>query len=210
MISQRTNLLSSNLDISDLHIHRNYSISSNSYSPHFTNDYDFCLFSSLINDKTFQLYNEKHEYVRKCHQRAQTLIRLDTKVFNGQDATTQEIWIGQIESMLAAIKVFTNYSKALPGFSNILHSDFPRMLKKRIYDYNVLKNASLFIDGEYYWCLPNGIHYSRNIMKRMVGEALTDAIFGFQRDLDDLRLTAKELALMIPLMLSKPGLYNSF
>ena len=169
-------------------------------------DYDSSLFMSLINDKLYQLFNEKQDYVEVCHQRALAIIRLGTRQLDGQDAAIHEVWEGLMNSLRHIIKRFIQYSKELPGFSNIAHRDFFRMANKRIYGYMLLKKSLLFINGEYYWRMPNGIHYSKGMMVKIIGSEVTEKLFSFEDELSRLQLTRKELALTIPIVLSQPGL----
>ena len=166
---------------------------------------DSCLFTALINDKVYQLFNEKHSFEFSCYERALMLIKFGVKVFDGQDASMQEITQGIVESMRHATKSFVLYLKEMPSFSQLSKHDFTTMICKRVYYYIMLKNSFLYIDGEYYWRLPNGIHYSRALVRKIIGDAFTDFVFNFEAELNSLMLTRKELALTLSLVVSQPG-----
>ena len=174
--------------------------------PNPTNHYESSMFRALLNDKVLQLFNEKHGYEYKCYERARALIQVGTKTYDGHDAQVHEIWQGLLESIRLVSKVLVRYAKEMPGFAQLSKRDFDKMTNKRLYDYILIKNAFLFIDGEYYWQLPNGIQYSRANVRLIIGEYLTNLMFDFEYELDKLKMTKKELTLMIPVVISRPGL----
>ena len=167
-------------------------------------DFSFVLITSILNDRCYQLYIEKHEKTLYLREKACSLIKMGVKVLEGHDATIEELWQGLHESMRSSIKTFVAYTREMPGFSKLTRNDFANMSKKRLYVYMMLKNSLLYMNDEYYLRLSNGIHYSKSWKLKIAGEQVTNAMFAFANDLNALNLTTKERSLLFPLALVKP------
>ena len=173
-------------------------------------DLHSCLFNSLLNDKVYQVHNQQHISIAQFHQRALAIIHAGVIDFQGHDATTKELWQGLMHALANTIKLFIRYCKELPGFSQISSRDLGRMVKLRLYDYCALKNFVLYINGEHFLFLPNGIQLSRSLMLKTLGSFVTAALFDFSNELNGMDMTRKELALTIPYILTRPGLFSFF
>jgi hypothetical protein len=110
--------------------------------------------------------------------------------------------------MTSVIKSYIQFSKEIPGFSQMTKKDFENMIKKCIYVYMILKNSILYIDNEYYLRLANGVQYTKKWKMQVVGENLLNKMFKFANCLNGLKMTVKELSLLFPFVMTKPCKLN--
>ena len=169
-------------------------------------DSESYLFDSSHKEYILKAYEEMSQDIWEYRDRALCLIRAGTTVHEGHDAATNEIWYGTMQSMVDLANNFFAYVRHLPGFSRLTKRDLSTMAKTRIYEFPLLRNAVIFIDGEHYWRFCNGIVYTKRQMAKILGSYLTQVIFNFERELNNLNLTKKELSLFIPFILAQPGL----
>jgi len=75
-------------------------------------------------------------------------------------------------------------------------------MNNKVFDFFLLRNAPLFINGESFMMLPNDIQYTRSWMNQVIGIEMTNDLFDFTYRFNKLGLTTKELALLYPLLLT--------
>jgi hypothetical protein len=120
-----------------------------------------------------------------------------------ENITVELVWDGLLLSIPFFVRRFNSFSKNLPGFRSITIHDLNEMMNCNMFNFWIFTQYSMFQDGEYYDILPNGVHYSRYWMKRIIGVKTVEAIFKFCAFLHDLHLTFNELALLMALVITR-------
>lgn len=166
------------------------------------------IISSLINDKIYQLYNTHSEDTLVSYERAKKLVEKGTSVFgeNSPDTTLEKVRANLIQSIPGFVKSVILFAKEVPGLNELNETDFATIINNKLFDFFVIMNSILFINGESYLYLPNNVHYSRYWLNKIKGKATTDALFEFVTELNELGLTNKEKALLIVLVFTMPDL----
>lgn len=167
-------------------------------------DSNYFLISSLINDKIYQLYNEHTRHISQFYDRARYLIKNNIRVFDGHDMELEKVWNSLVESIPEFVKLVIKFSKQVPGLNEINESDFATIINNKLFDFFIITNSSLFIDGESYLYLPNNIQYTRSWMNKIKGVEVTDKLFAFVDDFNSLYFSNKEKALLITLLFTMP------
>ena len=178
-------------------------------------DSSFHLIVSTINDKVYQLFNNSNTKVNEAYERAQYLIKNKINIFDGHDVTTQEVLESLIECLPNFIHTIIMFFKEVPGINELDDSDFTIAINTRLFDFYVIQNAHLFIDGESYQILftkNKNIQYTREWMNKIKGKEKNDILFEFTEEFNKLNLTIKEKALLLILCFTFPGnlLFNKY
>ena len=168
-------------------------------------DSSYQIISSMLNDKIYQLYNECYKKVHEAYERAHHLIKNKVTVFEGHDSTTKEIWSCLVESIPSFVKMVISFAKECPGLNEIDQSDFTIVINSKLFDFYIIQNASLFIDGESYQIIANNIQYTRAWMNKIKAKEKNDILFEFTQEFNRLNLTLKEKALLTTLCFTFPG-----
>ena len=134
--------------------------------------------------------------------------RLGTHAFYEQDVTIKDVCDAIREWFPLSKRSSIDFARQLPGFNKLSEYDFNVMMLKKNLDFFLIKDAVLFINGECYLQLPNNITYRKKWMSQIIGEMLTLKLFNFVDEMNRLELTKKEVALMIPYVLTSPGMLN--
>ena len=79
------------------------------------------------------------------------------------------------------------------------------MINSKLFDFYIIQNASLFINGESYQIIANNVQYSRAWMNRIKSKEKNDILFEFAEEFNKLNLTLKEKALLSTLCFTFPG-----
>ena len=79
------------------------------------------------------------------------------------------------------------------------------MINSKLFDFYIIQNASLFINGESYQIIANNVQYSRAWMNRIKSKEKNDILFEFAEEFNKLNLTLKEIALLSTLCFTFPG-----
>jgi hypothetical protein len=183
---------------------------SSSFSPNPQLDYSYYIILSLISDKIYQAHIENNDKIASLYERAIRLIKDNVKIFEGHDVSLHEVWNSLLESIPQIVKNFISFAKEVPGLNELGSKDFTTIVNNRLFDYFIIKHAPLFIDGESFMMLPNNIQYSRDWLNKVVGEEMTNALFEFSEEFNSLNMTTKETALLIPFVLTVPGIILIF
>ena len=183
---------------------------SSSFSPNPQLDYSYYIILSLISDKIYQAHIENNDKIACLYERAIRLIKDNVKIFDGHDVSLHEVWNSLLESIPQIVKNFISFAKEVPGLNELSSKDFTTIVNNRLFDYFIIKHSPLFIEGESYMMLPNNIQYSRQWMNRVVGEEMTNALFEFSEEFNSLNMTTKETALLVPFVLTVPGIIFIF
>lgn len=172
-------------------------------------DESYHIISSLLSDKIYQIHNEHNEKVSKLQERATRLIYQGVTKFDGHDSTIKKVWEGLLESIPQVVKSLIAFAREIPGLNELNPDDFNLIINNKIFDFFILRNAPLFINGESFMVLPNEIQYTRKWMNQVIGVEMTNNLFDFTNRFNKLGLTTKELALLYPLILTGK-IYSNF
>lgn len=172
-------------------------------------DESYHIISSLLSDKIYQIHNEHNDKVSKLQERATRLIYQGITKFNGHDSTIKEVWEGLLESIPQVVKSLIAFAREIPGLNELNPDDFNLIINNKVFDFFILRNAPLFINGESFMVLPNEIQYTRKWMNQVIGVEMTNNLFDFTNRFNKLGLTTKEIALLYPLILTGK-IYSNF
>jgi hypothetical protein len=167
-------------------------------------DHSYQLISSLLNDKIYQMYNDCNKKVNEAYEKAQYLISHGITVYDGHDSNTKEIWNNLVESIPNFVKMVISFAKEVPGLCDMDQSDFTIVINSKLFDFYIIQNAHLFINGESYQIISNNIQYSRAWMNKIKTKAKNDVLFEFAEEFNRLNLTVKEKALLSTLSFTFP------
>lgn len=167
-------------------------------------DDSYHIISCLLSDKIYQLYIEQNEKVEKLYERALHLINKGITLHDGSDASINKVWDGLLESIPQCVKNLISFSKEIPGLNEVCQKDLTTLVNNRLFDFFIIKHSPLFINGESYMMLPNQIQYTRAWMVKIIGGEMVDKMFEFAEEFNCLNMTAKEIALMYPLVFTEP------
>jgi hypothetical protein len=163
---------------------------------------------SSVNDKIYQLYNNSNTKVNEAYERAQFLISNKIEIFEGHDASTKEVWNSIIETLPSFVKMAIMFLKEVPGLTELEDGDFTCIINSRLFDFYIIQNAQLFINGESYQILftkTRNIQYTRDWMNKIKTKEKNDILFEFTEEFNKLNLTIKEKALLVILCFTFPG-----
>lgn len=167
-------------------------------------DDTYHIVSSLLSDKIYQIYIDHNKPVENLLERAWCLLGNQVNVFEGWNASVKQVWDGLLESIPTQVKNLIFICKEIPGLNELCQKDLTNLVNNRLFDYFLIKHASLFINGESFLMLPNKIQYTRNWMLKIIGHEMVNSIFKFAEEFNALKLTSKEMALMYPFVLTMP------
>ena len=184
-------------------------IHSNWAQPNPKLDISFQLTLSFMSDKIYQVHIETNDRVAGFYQRAQQFIKSKNSItlVEGHNASLVDVWTGLLEGTKKNIKELISFARQIPGFDKVNTDDLKTILDNRLFDFFMIKHSFLFIDGECYIMLPNNIQYTKSWLTSVIGKLMTDALFEFADEFNQLGLTTKEVALMVPYILTIPGIY---
>ncbi len=171
-------------------------------------DLSFQLSLSFIGDKIYQVHIETNDRVAGFYQRAQKYLKSKNSImlFEGHNASRAEVWNGLLDGTKEHIKELIFFAKQIPGFEKVNKNDLKIILENKLPDFYMIKHSFLFIDGESFIMLPNNIQYTKSWQTNVIGNIMTNAIFDFADEFNKLGLTAKEIALLVPYLLTMPGI----
>lgn len=171
-------------------------------------DSNYLLISSLLNDKIYQVYNEHTKSINFYYERAKEMCenpKLSAESSGQQaDLTIEKVWSSLVESIPGFVKTVIAFAKEVPGFNDLNQRDFANIINNKLFDFFIISNAILFINGESYLYLPGNIRYTRHWMNRIKTPQITDKLFEFVAEFNELFLTSKEKALLIVLLFTMP------
>ena len=143
-------------------------------------------------------YNER--YLKD--QRQSYTKAVQTNPAMRQMAIMKEVWEGLLDSIPLIIRDLIVISRELPGLNELSIADFSTIVNNKVFDFYLLRNAPLLQHDESYYMLPNGVIYSRAWMNSIIGSEMTNAIFRFSQRLNKMQFTTKEMAILLPFILT--------
>lgn len=171
-------------------------------------DSNYLLISSLLNDKIYQVYNEHTKNINYYYDRAKELTENpEMSAASSQqqaDLTLEKVWSSLVESIPEFVKTVIAFAKEIPGLNELNQKDFATIINNKLFDFFIISNSILFINGDSYLYLPHNIRYTRYWMNRIKTREVTDKLFGFVADFNELFLTSKEKALLVVLLFTMP------
>ncbi len=173
-----------------------------------TYDSNYFIISSLINDKIYQLYIEHSKRTYSYYDKSVKLSQNRDQQLKGYDCSLKEIWNALIESIPEFVKSVILFAREIPGLNEISNNDFSIIINNRLFDFYIIMNSVLFINGESYMYLKDDIVYTREWHNKIKGKEKTDALFSFAEFFNSLNFTTKEKALLIAYVFTLPGIFS--
>jgi hypothetical protein len=166
---------------------------------------------SLLNDKIYQIYNENTEAIYVLHEK----VRREMELNNGSKLrafisannkrSTSDIITALLRILPNALQLAVGFGKHLPGLNELNAADFSLIIEKKIFDYFMISNSILFIDGESYMYITEDVVYTRYWQNMLRTKEVVDPLFEFMAVFNPLNLTKKEKALLIALIFTMPA-----
>jgi hypothetical protein len=191
-------------DTSQLICHSNFT---NVYLNTYNENILFVL--TLLRDKCYQMFVEARKPLEPSYRRALQLVRTPAHLrppAPGNELSADKVWtlvcamLGQHVSRLAA------YCQKLPGFDRIDLTDLATIIDQHTFAAIGLINSHLFIDGENYLMLNPDVQLTRHLMQKVLGPRFVCQIFTYHDNVNALGLSVYEIAAILPLILTSPGL----
>lgn len=135
---------------------------------------------------------------------AQVLVASGIKELQNDDFTLEDLWTGACQDIRSIARSLISLVRDLPELKQYDISKVSDYVRSKLCNFFVLSRAQLFLNGEIYFFLPNGIHNTTANFSKLVGNRFTDRMIKFFVDFNSLDITTDELALLIPFVLSEP------
>lgn len=103
------------------------------------------------------------------------------------------------------MKTVILFAKEIPGLNELSSHDFATIINNKLFDYFIIMNSVLFINGESYLFIKEDLQYTRYWMDKIKGKTKNDLLFDYADDLNALELTTKEKALLIAHLFTLPS-----
>ena len=170
---------------------------------------------NLMRDKSYQLYIVlENTFYKPDLERGKVLVSQQhaMSTFTGHDATISEVWSGVFKNIADTLSFIFKFVSELPGFSNLSPRDLGLLIKQHFFEIHGYIIYKLWINDEFFLLLPNGIQFTKNWIRKTMGEAALNMMLEQVRRLCLLSVNDYEIALIIPYCLSRktdiPGLEN--
>jgi hypothetical protein len=76
------------------------------------------------------------------------------------DLTLEKVWASLVESIPEFVKTVIAFAKEIPGLNELNQKDFATIINNKLFDFFIISNSILFINGDSYLYLPNNIRYT--------------------------------------------------
>ena len=165
---------------------------------------------SLLGNRVYQIFVEHSSEVRELRAEVKRLmtacgVRRQSPLLGRDQVTLADVWDGLLEGIPKCVKGLIAVARQLPGINELNTKDFTAIINSHLFNYYLIHYSSLYIDGENYNLLSNNIQYTRHWMLKVIGEDMVDALFAWTEKFNELELTAREIALILPYLLTTPG-----
>lgn len=155
-----------------------------------------------------KVYNEHTKNINYYYDRAKELCEnpeLSAESMRNQsDLTVEKVWSSLVESIPNFVKTVIAFAKEIPGLNELNQKDFATIINNKLFDFFIISNSILFINGDSFLYLPGNIRYTRYWMNRIKTREITDKLFAFVAEFNELFLTSKEKALLVVLLFTMP------
>jgi hypothetical protein len=168
------------------------------------NNEDNLIVLSLVKDKIYQLLNDCFCQIEEDFERAKHLISNSVTVYDGYDASIEEVWNAMVKTFANHAKLLVVFAKQIPGFNHLSTNDFVTAINTHLFCLFGIRSIRLFISNECFIMVEN-IQLTRKWLLRLYGEMFTNKVFLFHEHMNKVDLTNREVAMLIPFVLSTPG-----
>jgi hypothetical protein len=150
-----------------------------------------------LKNKVFELYNEKIIDSNIDNQKA--------ILFDIDDVPTKSAWAFYSELMLSHVEQLAGYMIELPGFNSFDVSDFSCLINEHLNEFIYIKNCEFLIDKGFYIIKNGQTQLFNKWISKFFGSEHRESIFKFKELFAKLKLTHKEISLIIPVLLLSTG-----
>lgn len=175
-----------------------------SNSAHFLN-----LPTLILNQKANQFYlefmNDFIPIIEKAYECLKNNRPAPLPVEHLDQTLIQLIWQQCLTRANESAKSLVFYVKKLPGFDELDIFDFAALLAQHTSTLLGIKFNKSFIGGEQFFMIMQNIRINPALTRRLMGDALCENLFGFDKRLKALDLRDSEIALLMPYVMSSPG-----
>ena len=158
---------------------------------------------SLLNDKIYQIFNENtvitYRNFEKLIKELEDPELMREKIEKNNLINPSDLVNNLLSAMPVALQEAIKFGKEIPGLNELNASDFAEIINTKIFDFFMIVNSVMFINGESYLYLPNDMMYTRNWMNMIRTKEVADPLFEFMDIFNKLNLTKKEKGLLIAL-----------
>ena len=119
--------------------------------------------------------------------------------------TYQDVIIGKMCAIAQEIDLYLDFLSRLPGFDHFSRQESLMIIKDCMFSVSIIKSNKLLVDGECRFMFPNGVHYSKYWMQKIIGEECMQTLFDGISSVNKLNLTVEELSLTIILISAISG-----
>nr|ASL70586.1 nuclear receptor [Brachionus plicatilis] len=158
---------------------------------------------SCLRDKACQIFLEQIEEFHEHEIKARTLILSNykpIKIEMGSDLARKLRKKDTLQMERHAASMF-QFIEQLPGFQRISGNDLQIVLRERFFSVYALRTLKLFINNEFYFMFGE-IPMTSDIFAFLTSDLIRDSHYKFFSHIQKLNLTAQELALTIPIILT--------
>jgi hypothetical protein len=133
-------------------------------------------------------------------------IELLKKIDHLNDAASfEDVISGKIYAITLEISLFLDYLSRLPGFNTFSRKECLTLAKVNMFSLSVIKSYKLYFNDEYHVILPNGIHFSKYWIAKIMGQNVVQTLIHYILLIKSLNLTDQELSLTILLICAISG-----
>ncbi len=151
-----------------------------------------------VSNQIYQSFVKAKEYNFLC---VNEIIRQNERNKIEQD----NLWTIVLESFKITIKNFISYIKIMPGLNELNQNDLEIIVKEKLFEFFIMINLKQFIDGECYIMLPNGQHFKRILIEKLLGYDFSRIIFKIVEEINQMNMNCKEIALLLSIILTNFG-----
>jgi hypothetical protein len=144
-----------------------------------------------------------HEQITQQLDNGGDAMRQKIEASNGKP--TEEMVALLFKSMPSMLEEAVKFGKEIPGLNKLNNEDFTAVLNMKMFDYFIITNSILFMDGESYLFLNDDCVYTRFWMNLLRTKPVIDPLFEFTEVFNSLCLTKKEKGLLIVIMFTMEG-----
>ena len=161
-------------------------------------------FLAMIRDKCLQLFMEHTKPFEENIKAARELVKKNTTDFQREDITKEIALDCFMNYMKNYGPILVSYVKSMPGFNNININDLSTVIKENLPVVNAFRITDLYINDECY-LIVNNVQLSKKWTLQFFGPTMCESIFKFHKNLNELRLSNYEKALLIPIIITSTG-----
>lgn len=159
---------------------------------------------SLLNDKIYQIFVENTMKTYKMYEKVMLELQnpehINMMIQRSNKMNPNVFAQKFLATMPDALQQAIKFVKELPGLNELNSTDFALIVNKKLFDYFIIINSILFVNGESYLYLDEDTLYTRFWMNSIRPKPVVDLLFEFIELFNSLNLTKKEKGLLIALV----------